>query len=132
MLTLRGASRALCHIHPHHPTNVAQVSTAEGPRVITTQNVLIATGGRAWRPDFPGVEHTITSDEALDLKELPRRIVVVGGGYIGIEMACVFKGYGSDTHYFFRGDAPLAGFDRECREFVAEQARGGGVVGGVG
>lgn len=50
-----------------------------------------------------------------------RKIVVIGGGYIGVEMACVFKGYGSEAHYCFRGDYPLKGFDMECRKFLTQQ-----------
>lgn len=53
-------------------SSLLQVTTADGVQTFTTENVLIATGARAWRPPFPGVEHTITSDEALDLTEVPK------------------------------------------------------------
>lgn len=97
------------------------MTTADGVKTFTTANVLIATGGRAWRPDIPGIEHTITSDEALDLPRAPKKIAVIGGGYIGLELACVFKGFGAEVHYYFRGETPLREFDGECRRFVTEQ-----------
>ena len=72
-------------------------------------------------PDFPGRELCIDSDRALDLPTLPRKIMVVGGGYIGIEMACMFRGFGTETHYGFRGAHPLREFDAECARFVTQQ-----------
>ena len=63
----------------------------------------------------------INSDQALNLETLPKTMTVVGGGYIGIEMACIFAGFGVDVHYVYRGEVPLRGFDRECAQFVVDQ-----------
>lgn len=88
----------------------------------TARNILVATGGRAHVPEgLPGVEHCIISDEALELAELPKSIVIVGGGYIAVEFAGIFARLGVETHVVYRQDLPLRGFDEECREFVAEQ-----------
>ena len=66
-----------------------------GDETITAEHVLIATGGHPWAPDIPGIEHTITSNEAFDLEELPPRVAVIGGGFIACEFAGIFNGLGS-------------------------------------
>jgi glutathione reductase (NADPH) len=90
-------------------------------RSITAERLLIATGGRPDRPDLPGVEHAITSDEAFHLKALPRRVAVVGAGYIGVEFAGIFHGLGARTTLLGRGRGLLRGFDDDLRVFLAEQ-----------
>lgn len=82
----------------------------------TTERILIATGGWPSLPDVPGIEHAITSNEALELPERPERIAVVGSGYIAVEFAGIFHGYGSDTHLIFRANKVLRGFDEDVRE----------------
>lgn len=97
-----------------------------GDKVVTAGKILIATGGRPWLPDVPGVEHAITSDEAFHLPDLPRRVAVVGGGYIACEFAGIFNGLGSQVTQIYRGDALLRGFDGDVRRVVtAEQRRKG-------
>lgn len=94
--------------------------TKEG-RTVTAERVLIAVGGRPRLPDdLPGAEHAITSDEAFELTELPKRIVIVGGGYIAVEFANIFHGLGVDVTLVYRGSNLLRGFDEDVRAQVAE------------
>jgi len=95
---------------------------------VTAQKILIATGGRPWRPqDLPGVEHTITSEEAFDLPALPRRILIVGGGYIAVEFAGIFAGLGVETTLLYRGDAILRGFDDDVRHHLSREIERRGI-----
>lgn len=97
-----------------------------GDRTISAEKILVATGGHPWMPDIPGSEHAITSNEAFDLKALPRRIAIVGGGYVACEFAGIFNGLGADTIQIYRGDALLRGFDKDVRRVVtSEMARKG-------
>eukprot|EP00963_Diacronema_lutheri_P008616 scaffold764_cov363-Pavlova_lutheri.AAC.4 len=91
-------------------------------KVYTTKNILVSTGGRAFVPPIPGSEHGIVSDDALELEELPKKICIIGGGYIGLEFACIFNSFGSEVHLFCRQEYPLRGFDEEIRHFILEQA----------
>ncbi|KAK9866178.1 hypothetical protein WJX84_010149 [Apatococcus fuscideae] len=99
-----------------------------GIRTLTADKILLAIGGKPVKAPIEGSEHAITSDEVLALPDLPtpRRIVAVGAGYIAIEFASMFNGFGVDMHLMYRKDLPLAGFDGECRQRVAEnlQQRG--------
>lgn len=85
----------------------------------TAERILVATGGWPFVPEFPGREHVITSNEAFYLEQLPRRTLVVGGGYIAVEFASIFHGLGCETSLLYRGDMFLRGFDRDVREHVA-------------
>lgn len=99
-------------------------------RKITAERILIATGGTPWRPDedeLPGVEHTITSNELFHLKELPKHIVIAGGGYIACEFAHVFAGLGVETCLVYRGETVLRGFDFDVRTQVHEGLKEAGV-----
>jgi len=98
-----------------------------GDRSFTTANILIATGGRPRRPDIPGAELGISSDEVFSLPTLPRRIVIVGGGYIGVEFAGIFRGYGSEVSLIHRRNLVLTGFDDDIRVFLGEQMTGQGI-----
>lgn len=93
-----------------------------GTRTLTAKHILIATGGHAVKAPIEGAEHAITSDEALALDDLPelRTVVTVGAGYISLEFAHIFWGMGCETHVMIRKEAPLRGFDEECRAHVAE------------
>lgn len=93
----------------------------------TARHILIATGGAPFVPDFPGRELVVTSDDMFDLPEFPRRLVVVGGGYIGCEMASIFHGLGAQVTLLYRGEQILRGFDDEVRAFTAEEMRKAGV-----
>ena len=91
-----------------------------GERLVTADKILIATGGQPVVPPIPGHEFAITSNEAFHLPELPKRIAIVGGGYISVEFAGIFNGLGSHVEMVLRRDRVLRGFDEECRTFVHE------------
>jgi glutathione reductase (NADPH) len=90
-------------------------------QTISTDKILVATGGWPTVPEFPGSEHVITSNEAFFLKDLPKRSLVVGGGYIAVEFAGIFAGLGADSHLSYRGPLFLRNFDQDVREIVAEE-----------
>ena len=92
-----------------------------GSRRITARHILVATGGRPVVPDVPGAGHAITSNEAFHLERLPKSIVVVGGGYIAVEFACIFNGLGVDTTLLYRGPKILRGFDEELRDSLTKE-----------
>ncbi|CAB3754079.1 glutathione-disulfide reductase [Paraburkholderia solisilvae] len=85
-------------------------------RTVTAERILIATGGRPFIPSIPGSEFAITSNEAFHLDTLPRKIVIAGAGYIGIEFACIFHGLGVEVHIVHRGTQFLPGFDHDLRD----------------
>ena len=94
----------------------------------TAKHILVAVGGTPFVPDnVPGIEHAITSNEIFDIPELPKRILIVGGGYIACEFACIFNGLGSEVTQYYRGAQILRGFDDEARGHIAELIRGQGV-----
>ncbi|MGY2258539.1 glutathione-disulfide reductase [Pseudomonas sp. SDO55104_S430] len=88
---------------------------------ISAERILIATGGWPQIPDIPGREHAITSNEAFFLKQLPKRVLVVGGGYIAVEFAGIFNGLGADTRLLYRGDLFLRGFDKSVRTHLVQE-----------
>ena len=85
------------------------------------KHILIATGGWPRIPDIPGKEHIISSNKAFFLEKLPERVTIVGGGYIAVEFAGIFKGLGVDTTLVYRGPLFLRGFDDEIRHFLATE-----------
>jgi len=87
----------------------------------------VATGGRAVLLNIPGKELAITSDEGLSLEEFPKRVVIVGGGYIAVEFAGIYSGMGAKVDLFYRKPFPLTGFDEEMRAVVASNLEGRGV-----
>ena len=92
----------------------------------TAPHILIATGGHALYPNIPGSEYGITSDGFFELDEVPKRTAVIGGGYIGVEVAGVLNALGSDTHLFIRKDRPLRTFDKDIIDvLVDEMAKSG-------
>jgi glutathione reductase (NADPH) len=100
---------------------------ADGTR-ITADKILVATGGRPVVPqDVPGIEHVITSEEAFHLPQLPKRIVIAGGGYIAVEFAGIFAGLGVDTTLVYRGANILRGFDDDVRSHLSEEMKKRGV-----
>ncbi len=92
-------------------------------RPVTAARILVATGGWPSIPEIPGNEHIISSNEAFFLKQLPQRVIIVGGGYIAVEFAGIFHGLGVDTTLLYRGPLFLRGFDGEIREHLAQQMR---------
>lgn len=91
------------------------------------ERILIATGGWPQIPDIPGREHAISSNEAFFLPALPKRVLVVGGGYIAVEFASIFHGLGAKTSLLYRGDLFLRGFDGAVREHLKEELSGKGM-----
>ena len=105
-----------------------EVELASGDRV-RAKTILVATGGRpSRRSAVEGAELAIISDDVFHLPRLPRRMVVVGGGYIAIEFASVFAGLGSEVHLVHRGDAVLRGFDEDLRKHAAQSLAARGVT----
>ena len=98
-----------------------------GGRTVTAETILIATGARPFRPDVPGIERTVTSNEAFHLDEFPRRAVIVGGGYIAAEFASIFNGLGSRVTLLYRGEQILRGFDDDVRTALAREMSKKGV-----
>jgi glutathione reductase (NADPH) len=96
-------------------------------RQITAQHILIATGGWPVKPSIPGAELGFTSNEAFHLDTLPKRIVIVGGGYIAVEFASIFHGLGVDTTLVYRGERLLKSFDAELGNFLGEQMQTKGI-----
>ncbi|HSD43365.1 MAG TPA: glutathione-disulfide reductase [Burkholderiales bacterium] len=94
---------------------------------ITARYILVATGGWPYKPNVSGVEHCITSNEVFELPEQPRRVLVVGGGYIAVEFAGIFRGLGSEVTLSYRGDRILRGFDEDVRAHVQEEMAKKGV-----
>ena len=95
--------------------------------VVTAETVLIATGGRPQIPPAPGIEHAIVSDDAFYLEERPDRVAVVGGGYIAVEFAGIFNGYGAQVTQLYRGPLFMRGFDMDVRTHLAEEMARKGV-----
>ena len=87
----------------------------------TAEHILIATGTWPNVPNIPGKEHAITSNDAFFLERLPKRAVVMGGGYIAVEFASIFNGLGAKTTQLYRGDLFLRGFDRSIREHLRDE-----------
>ncbi|MFT7583071.1 MAG: glutathione reductase (NADPH) [Myxococcota bacterium] len=91
-----------------------------GARRFTAKHILIATGGRPYTPPGHGYEHLVVSDALFSLKTLPKRIAILGGGYIGVEFAGIFDGLGSEVTLLHRGASLLRGFDADCRRELTE------------
>jgi glutathione reductase (NADPH) len=89
-------------------------------RKFTADKILIAVGGRPVKPDLPGMEYGITSNEIFHLKEQPKHIVIIGAGYIGTEFACIMRGLGSEVTQITRGEKILKGFDQDVQTEIEE------------
>src|ERR1700735_3047761 len=98
-----------------------------GSTRVTAERIMIATGGHPVMPQIPGIEHAITSNEALDLPQLPRRITIVGGGYIAVEFAGIFHALGVEVTLVLRGDSVLRGFDEDVRLALSQELAGRGI-----
>jgi glutathione reductase (NADPH) len=96
---------------------------------IKAKHILIATGSTPNHgAAIPGIEHVISSDQAFHLPELPKRIVIQGGGYIALEFACIFAGFGTDVTVIYRGDNILRGFDEDVRVHVRAEMEKQGIT----
>jgi glutathione reductase (NADPH) len=97
-------------------------------RTLRAKHILVATGGRPERPDIPGIGHTIVSDQALDLPALPGRIAIVGGGYIALEFAGIFRAAGVEVTLVMRGPHILRGFDQDIVSHLTHELTKRGIV----
>ena len=93
----------------------------------TARYILVATGGWPVRPDIPGAELGITSNEAFELKHLPRRVLMIGGGYIAVEFAGIFRGLGAEVTLSYRGSEILRGFDDDVRKHLRGELEAKGI-----
>ena len=117
-----GVKRIEGHAHIVDPHTVE----VEGARY-SADNILVATGSWPFLPDIPGIEHAVSSNEIFHLDEQPRRVLIVGGGYIAVEFACIFQGLGSEVVQLYRGPVFLRGFDDDVREHLAGEMRRRGI-----
>lgn len=92
----------------------------------TAKHILVATGGRPVRPDMPNADLGMVSDDIFQMETLPKSVLIVGGGYIACEFACVLHGLGVEVTQYYRGAQILRGFDEEARGLIADSmcARG--------
>jgi glutathione reductase (NADPH) len=102
--------------------NAVDVAMSNGEtKTLTAKNILVAVGGWPFKPDIPGVEHTITSNEIFYLEKQPKRMVIVGGGFIALEFASIMDGLGTDVTLMYRKDLFLRGFDYDMRVHMKEE-----------
>ena len=94
----------------------------------TAEHIVVATGGKPDRPHHPGNELGLVSDDLFYLPELPKRVLMVGGGYIAVEFAGIFKGLGAETTLAVRGQKLLRGFDEDLRDFLGEELAKKGIA----
>ncbi|MGI9386591.1 MAG: glutathione-disulfide reductase [Methyloligellaceae bacterium] len=94
---------------------------------VTAKTILVATGATPFVPDIPGAEHSITSNEAFHLPELPSSVTIIGGGYIAVEFAGIFNGLGAETTLLYRGPQILRGFDDDLRDGLTDEFRHRGI-----
>lgn len=114
-------------LFPVHGKFIDSHRVQVGEDIVSADKILIATGARPWKPDIPGIEFSITSDEAFHLKALPERVVVVGGGFIACEFAGIFNGLGSEVIQVYRGEQILRGFDQDVRDTLALEMQKKGI-----
>ena len=99
-----------------------------GGQVVTAERIVIAVGGHPLRPDMPGCELGIVSDDAFFLPALPKHVMLVGAGYIAVEFAGIFAGLGAQVELVCRPPLPLRGFDHDMREALADALKAQGVI----
>jgi len=115
-------------VHRARATVTGPNEVEVGGKKISARHILVATGSWPTLPVLDGIEHAITSNEAFSLERLPRRALVVGGGYIALEFASIFHGLGVETMLTYRGKRLLRGFDAEIGERIAEEMSAKGVT----
>jgi glutathione reductase (NADPH) len=111
-----------------HATLVDAHTIEVGGKRVTAEKIVIATGGHPERLGIPGADLAIVSDDAFYLKTMPRHVVIIGCGYIGVEFAGIFHALGAEVHIVYRQPLPLRGFDHDIREMMAETLTGQGIV----
>ena len=117
------------HVYQESARFVDAKTILVGNKKITADRFMIATGGSPHVPEFPGKEHVIVSDDVFLLDTLPKRVAIVGGGYIALEFACIFHGLGIDTTMAVRSTRLLRGFDADLAEHLrAELVKKGMII----
>ena len=97
--------------------------TAGGTKTVSAKRILIAVGGWPFKPEIPGIEHTISSNEIFYLEKQPKRIVIVGGGFIACEFAQIMDGLGTKVTLMYRKELFLRGFDKDMRTHIYEEMK---------
>ncbi|MEM1311490.1 MAG: FAD-dependent oxidoreductase, partial [Cyanobacteria bacterium P01_H01_bin.153] len=110
--------KAGVELFPHRAKLLDAHTLQVGDRSVTADKILIAVGGVPAWPSLPGIEHAISSDDIFHLKQQPKHFVVLGGGYIGCEFACILNGLGSQVTQIIRADKILRGFDDDLRNEI--------------
>lgn len=108
-------------IHKGYGELVDAHTVKVGEELITAERILVAVGAKPFVPDFPGNDLVLVSDDMFFLEELPKTILVVGGGYIAVEFAGICNGLGVETTLMYRGDKLLRGFDEDVRDFASNE-----------
>ncbi len=123
-LTRAGAEVIACHA-AFKDEHTLILTSSDGVREVTARTILIATGGWPFLPQHcPGVlEHALTSNDMFNLPQLPRRMVIVGGGYIAVEFAGIMNGLGVDVTLMYRGEKILRGFDNDVRDHLTAEMK---------
>ena len=106
--------------------DVHSVELADGS-TISAETILISTGGAPFKPEIPGIEHAITSNEAFHLEIFPKRILIAGAGYVAVEFAGIFHGLGSEVFLSYRRDKVLRGFDEDLRDHLTAEMKRKGI-----
>ncbi len=122
-----GAEILRGHARLDGPERVIFTNERGDERVIRARHVLLATGAHPHRPSFPGAELAWVSDDVFTLERLPKSVVIVGAGYIGLEFATIFAGLGVEVTVLARHDHVLPHFDAAVSTFVAKQLEARGV-----
>ncbi len=123
----RMVDTAQVKVFRHHARLLDAHTVEVGDEKVTAERILIAVGGKPVKPDIPGIEHAITSDGMFELKTQPKRMVILGGGYIGCEFACIMNGLGTKVTQVIRKEQILNGFDGDLRNELHEAMQKQGV-----
>lgn len=116
------------HARLEGPTTVTIArADGSGDETVQARHILVATGGHPLRPVLPGAEHAVVSDDMFDLPTFPKRLVVIGAGYIACEMASIFHGLGAEVTQLVRGPGLLRDFDADIARFLAAEMAKKGV-----
>ncbi len=116
----RMVDNAEVKVFPVHAKLLDPHTLEVGDQKVTAERILIAVGGEPVKPDIPGIEHAITSDGMFEMMQQPKRMVIIGGGYIGCEFACVMNGLGTEVTQVIRKEQILSGFDKDLRNELHE------------
>jgi len=107
-------------VDPHTLEIFESPDSSTASQKVSADKILVAVGGHPVTPNIPGIEHAIISDDMFLLKEQPKRVVILGGGYIGVEFACIMQGLGSEVTQIIRKEKILRGFDDDIRTQIQE------------